>query len=453
MIQQKLISVVIPVYNESSFLTCQIEAFLCSWKQSKFPPLELIIVENGSTDNTWLELLRLKKKYPKIILLRCGKPSYGQALKNGLLAANGGVIVCVDIDYFDFQFINDALNLIQQVDVVVGSKTHPCSIDSRDRNRLVTTRILNKIVRFIFSYPGTDTHGMKCFRNSNLLRTCIRNCASKDELFDTELLVRLYKEGVRIIEIPVFVREMRESRKSLVNRACRAIIEFRRILFSYLVGGMRSRGPLPVVVDDYGWSSKTDEFILTQLDKETQLTVSILANMIHPQSLALLIRYANTHQIHYSLHFNIVEGKPCCRRDRIQSLVDKNGNFYPLPWFVFRLFIGMVRVNEIRYELLAQYKKISSQVKIDHIDSHQHVHVLQPISEVINNCYEVLGRPYIRSLDSSKMYLSKKMLRYIVLVGLHTLFLIQSRLRFHKTISVCKMSHELLIHPGFLYDE
>lgn len=452
-LRQEIISVVVPVYNEGDFLTERVEDFISLWKRNNFGLLELLVVENGSNDNSWNIILSLANKHSEIVPIHLVKASYGQALKKGLLAACGKTIICIDVDYYDFNFIQNALTLLSQFDVVVGSKVLSQSVDSRQFTRLLTTRILNWSIHTSCGYPGTDTHGLKCFRNTSLLKTCILACVCKDELYDTELLIRLYRDKVRIKEVPVHVFELRESRTRLIMRIMKAIPEYINFFFSGIFEKKsRQHIELPVVVDDYGWSIKTDKSILKALHNNHDYTVSILANMISLSSIKLLLQFSRDKAMNYSFHFNLIEGKPCSDPHRVNSLVDRNGNFYAFPQFFLRLVFGFINLDDVQCELLTQYNKLANIVDINHFDSHQHIHLLYPISELIRENYPKIGCPLIRSRWSSLNYLVKKPLKFICLI----ILIVFSRLRFicfHTTHSILeRYQDEHIIHPGFNYD-
>ena len=64
MLQNKLVSILIPVYNREKAIITAVE---CAVNQT-YPNIEVVCVDNASTDNTWKVLQELKHKYPKIII-------------------------------------------------------------------------------------------------------------------------------------------------------------------------------------------------------------------------------------------------------------------------------------------------------------------------------------------------------------------------------------------------
>ena len=64
--QNKKVSILIPVYNREKAIITAVE---CAVNQT-YPNIEIVCVDNASTDNTWTVLQELKQKYPKIIIAR-----------------------------------------------------------------------------------------------------------------------------------------------------------------------------------------------------------------------------------------------------------------------------------------------------------------------------------------------------------------------------------------------
>lgn len=451
---KSITSVVVPIHNEEGCLRHQLEVFIDTWKRLNLGEFEIIVVENGSSDHSWEEVQALGQQYVQVKAFHLENASYGQALKAGLQKAQGEKIVCIDVDYYDFDFISTALpQLGSGYMAVVGSKLHIESKDSRTFDRRLMTRVLSRVFQGLFHYSGTDTHGLKCFQNTNLLHDCIYRCVCKNELFDSELLLRLTTEEIKFIEIPVRVEELRKSRYMFFNRYYRALIDFIRLSLAFFIEGFHSKGVLPSISDDYGWSRQTDEVILNELDVSSIETISVLVNMISEDSLQRLKKYILDRSHSVSLHFNLIEGKPVSTPYRVKTLVNSTGEFYPLPVFILRLLLRRINYQEIEIELLAQYKKLVMHFSVTHFDSHQHVHLLLPIKHVILSQYTKLERPVIRSSWSISNYLARKPLKFCglqLLMALQILFFPQ--LALYRSKTVFQSQDETIVHPGFSYD-
>jgi hypothetical protein len=152
-------------------------------------------------------------------------------MRAGFLEADGDWVVNFDIDYFSADFLRRVLEL-EDVDLAIASKRDPGSEDRRPLIRRIATRVFNLMLRSILGSRVSDTHGMKAFRRE-LVETLAPQVVSRQDLFDTELVVRAERAGYRIVEMPVVVEEMRVARSSLVKRAPRTVVglfKIRRVI-------------------------------------------------------------------------------------------------------------------------------------------------------------------------------------------------------------------------------
>ena len=77
---------------------------------------ELHIVENGSTDGTPTVAARIADALPEVEVHSMRTANYGEALRTGLLASRGDVAVIFDVDFWDLQFMKEALELLDASD-------------------------------------------------------------------------------------------------------------------------------------------------------------------------------------------------------------------------------------------------------------------------------------------------------------------------------------------------
>ena len=218
-------SIVVPVYNEADFIPTAVPA-LIEQMDGIGEPYRILIVENGSTDGTAAVAERAAAGHP-VTVMSLDTADYGAAMRYGFLAAEGSWVVNFDIDYFSADFLKRVIAL-DEVDLVIASKRDPGSEDRRPLLRRVATWVFNLLLRSILDSRVSDTHGMKAFRH-DLVSTLAPSVLSRQDLFDTELVIRAERAGYRIEEVPVVVEEMRVARSSLVKRVPRTIRGLLRI--------------------------------------------------------------------------------------------------------------------------------------------------------------------------------------------------------------------------------
>src|SRR3989338_5607166 len=107
--KNKLVSVIIPIYNEEEV----IENCLESLAKQSYKDLEVILVDDGSTDRT-LEIIRnWKFEIGNLKLLEQKHMGPGVARNLGASEANGDILVFVDADMaFDKNFVKDLVKPI-----------------------------------------------------------------------------------------------------------------------------------------------------------------------------------------------------------------------------------------------------------------------------------------------------------------------------------------------------
>jgi glycosyltransferase involved in cell wall biosynthesis len=231
-------SVIIPVYNESQTLWWSVKRLLLQLQKSKeiVKNFEILLVENGSKDNTWQICEKLKKMSRKIKLVRMDRPSYGLALKNGILMAEHEYVVIFNADFWDVKFLEEAMKLMSSCDLVVGSKTSLAARDKRPWYRQQISYWFNALLRIVFNFPGTDTHGIKLFKKSKIA-PLMDTCRTSHELFDTEIVLKAVRRKMVYAEIPITVREIRPTRYNNLKRIYNTMSDAIKIFkYKYLEG-------------------------------------------------------------------------------------------------------------------------------------------------------------------------------------------------------------------------
>jgi len=217
------LSVVIPIHNEETILADSVAGLL-----DRLPPIcprfEILLAENGSTDRT-LEIARdLEARHPEVRHLTAGEPNYGKALRRGIVEARGDIVVCDEIDLVDLDFYRAAIGILRsrRADMVVGSKLAPGARDERPLLRHLASLALNSLLRVTLDFQGTDTHGLKALRRAPLLPV-VERCVVERNLFASELVIRAGRAGLRVVEVPLCVREKRSPTINLLRRVPEAL--------------------------------------------------------------------------------------------------------------------------------------------------------------------------------------------------------------------------------------
>ena len=227
-----------PAYNEAELLELSVKEVTEGLRSLRdesekwaLATFEVIVVENGSRDATPELADELAASTTEVLALHFDVPDYGAALRAGLLAAEGDVVVNFDVDYYDLGFVADALERLAAADrpaIVVGSKRAHGARDERSALRRLVTTVFSAVLRYGFHLSVSDTHGMKAMQR-DAVEPLARACHNGSDLFDTELILRAERAGLRVVELPVVVVERRPSRSTIWRRVPRTLLGLLRL--------------------------------------------------------------------------------------------------------------------------------------------------------------------------------------------------------------------------------
>lgn len=226
------VSFVIPVYNEEAIL----RAAVVDLRERLAPHglrYEIVLAENGSRDGTVEAARELSARYPEVRLERSDAPNYGRALRQGILASHGTFVICEEIDLCDVDFHLRALAILRDdgADFVVGSKLIGGASDERPWLRHAASLLYTGVLRLLFGFKGTDTHGLKAFRRERVV-PLVAACRIERDVFASELTLRAYQEPLRVTEIPVRVLEKRPPSINLTRRVPRVLANLAQLAWA-----------------------------------------------------------------------------------------------------------------------------------------------------------------------------------------------------------------------------
>jgi glycosyltransferase AglD len=224
------VSVVMPAHNESGLLEQTLKELVGALRERDLR-FEVLVSENGSRDTTLADARAFAAGDPVVTVLTRPRADYGEAMRSGILAASGAVVVVFDVDYYDPDFVDRVLPRLVAADgpaIIVGSKRAPGTTDTRPWARRAITAGFSAILRYGFGLRVSDTHGMKAMRREAVV-PIIERCRNGTDLFDTELVLRADRAGLAVAEVPVTVEERRPSRTPILRRILRTMVGLVRL--------------------------------------------------------------------------------------------------------------------------------------------------------------------------------------------------------------------------------
>ena len=232
-------SIVIPIYNEEVILTESINNILSICDRTSVD-YEIIISENGSTDSTKKLARDLEQNNSRVVLIESDHPNYGEALKRGFLKCKNEIIISFDIDYYSESFLKECLLLEEKYAGLIASKRLSNSEDGRRLIRKLATNFFVYILKILFKTKLSDTHGMKAVRKS-FVNNHIYSVISTEDLFDTELLLRIEKTGNEFKEIPAKINEIRPSVSVIYKRIPRTLKSLLKLKISFYRESLKTK--------------------------------------------------------------------------------------------------------------------------------------------------------------------------------------------------------------------
>lgn len=194
------ISAVLPAYNEEENIETATRRMADVLRSLSFPDWEVIIVDDGSVDQTGLIADRLVEEDPDHIRVFHHNPNrgYAEALKTGFTSARHQLIFYTDSDnQFDVREITNLLPLIEDADIVAGFRIYRFD----PLTRLVLSWGFNLLVRVIFRIRVRDIDcAFKLFRREVFDKVTIE---SRKFFVDAEVLAKARYYGFRMTEVGV----------------------------------------------------------------------------------------------------------------------------------------------------------------------------------------------------------------------------------------------------------
>jgi len=224
---QVWLEIVIPARNESARLPGGL-AVLCKKAATLPHHVEILVVDNASTDQT----AQIVRDWPvgpvPVRLLSCSRRGKGAAVRAGLLATRAPYVGFCDADMAtDLSALDVALGLLQAgATMVIGSRSHPESVVEARHSviRRAGAFAFRAAARVVTPDVRDTQCGFKFFAGS-VARAAVAPMQATGFSFDIELIARCQRQGARPVQIPVDWRDKAGSSFSVRRHALSAFAE------------------------------------------------------------------------------------------------------------------------------------------------------------------------------------------------------------------------------------
>ena len=200
------LTVVIPVYNEARRISRTLPEVL-GYLQSRPMTYEVVIVDDGSTDDTVERVQKVRGQASNVRLLRHhSNQGKGSAVRTGMMAARGEYLLFTDADLSaPIAEMDRLLEPLQNgYDVAIGSRAlRPEWFQDRSPLRGTAAKVFNSCIRLVTALDFWDTQcGFKALRRA-AAQAIFPLQRISDFGFDVEVLYLARKLGLRALEVPV----------------------------------------------------------------------------------------------------------------------------------------------------------------------------------------------------------------------------------------------------------
>jgi glycosyltransferase involved in cell wall biosynthesis len=234
-----MVSIIIPIFNEESRLRENLAEIIGFLKKSDIKS-EIVMVNDGSHDKTSLILEEMKDKFDLKIVNHPKNLGKGAAIKTGVNAATGDIVLFTDIDLsVPIEFLDNYLKVLDdQADVVIGTRAHPDSkVEIRQsRTREFMGEMFTLLTNTILQVGVTDfTCGFKMFRKEAALKIFNKQLIKRWS-FDAESLFLAKKFHYKIKEVPVVWRHREGSKVKFPQDIIDSLLGLFEIRLNALLG-------------------------------------------------------------------------------------------------------------------------------------------------------------------------------------------------------------------------
>jgi len=231
---------VLPAYNESERIASTIEKVLAHANQHDWSA-EIIVVNDGSKDDTAQIVREYASQDPMLRLIENpGNRGKGFSVKNGMLHANGEILLFSDADLSSPIAEADKLfaAIRQGADVAIGSRwlKTELQIQRQPFYRQIFGRVFNLALRVVLGLKFKDTQcGFKAFRRSAAMQLFPSQQIERWG-FDPELLYLAKRYGIQVAEVPVAWSHREGTRINPLRDGIRMLGEMFVIRWNALTG-------------------------------------------------------------------------------------------------------------------------------------------------------------------------------------------------------------------------
>jgi len=236
-----ILTIIFPVLNERLRLEKGVTKTVEYLDGIGFSDYEIIIVDNGSEDETPQIAKRLCEKYSTVQYERINVRGVGAAFRRGVKVSHGEVVGYMDIDLStNIKHLGEAIHIFQtmpEIEYINGSRFAKTS-DTKGRKwyRKITSQGLLILLKLILGMKSTDAICGFTFVRRKTAISLIRGCSRDNGWFYMiEFLLRAEKRGVRVLDYPVEWQEDYNTTVKVFKTICDYLVQIARLYREFYI--------------------------------------------------------------------------------------------------------------------------------------------------------------------------------------------------------------------------
>ena len=236
-----MLTIIFPVLNERLRLESGIVRTVEYLQSIQFDDYEIIIVDNGSQDETPQIAAALCEKYPTVNYERINIRGVGAAFRRGVELSKGEIVGYMDIDLStNIKHLGEAIEIFKnqpEVAYINGSRfANESDTKGRKWYRKITSQGLLILLKLFLRMKSTDAICGFTFVRRETALSLVEGCSQDNGWFYMiEFLLRGEKRGVNVLDYPVEWQEDYNTTVKIFKTVCNYLVQIARLFQEFYI--------------------------------------------------------------------------------------------------------------------------------------------------------------------------------------------------------------------------
>ena len=236
-----MITIIFPVLNEKLRLESGITRTVEYLDEIQFSDYEIIIVDNGSQDETPEIAARLCQKHEKVKYDRISVRGVGAAFRRGVALSTGEIVGYMDIDLStNIKHLGEAIHIFSkqpEVAYINGSRfARESDTKGRKWYRKITSQGLLILLKVFLGMKSTDAICGFTFVRRETALSLVEGCSQDNGWFYMiEFLLRAEKRGVNVLDYPVEWQEDYNTTVKVFKTVCNYLVNIAKLYKEFYI--------------------------------------------------------------------------------------------------------------------------------------------------------------------------------------------------------------------------